>query len=171
LRGLLRQVLRPAATGDSGVPSQGRQQRGRLCHSRKLGRESAATSSAAEREWLRPRRIPGRCSNRALVSPDFHRQFCEVLVKRDVADPRIGWRAGPGFGRACCEQVNANPSPAWAPTPPARGAQGPDYAARVVRLRKPPADKLIKWEKEGVPAGALPWICQRPLRTPRSLRP
>ena len=141
---------------DSGAPSQGQKLREQPGRSRKRPAVSAASSNAVHREWLHPRKIPGRRSNRASIVPGFHGQFCEALARRDVAGPRIDGRAGPGFSRACCALVNANPSEASAPTRPARGAKGPRCVARFVRLRRPPADRSIKWEKEGVPAGALP---------------
>jgi len=87
--------------------------------------------------------------------PGFHQQTCEVLARRDVAGPRIAARAGPGFSRACYELVNASPSQASAPTQPVPGAKVPNCVARVVRPRRPPADRWIKSEKEGAPAGAF----------------
>jgi hypothetical protein len=156
--------------GDSGVPSRGQKSRVRPDHSRRPPWESAATSNVVHREWHRPRRIPGRRSNRASVVPGFHRQSCQALVRRDVAGPRTAWRAGPGFSRACYELVNASPSEASAPIPPAPGAKGPNCAARVVRLRRPPADRLLKSEKEGVPAGTLRSICRKSLGTLRNSR-
>ena len=156
--------------GDSGEPSRGQKPRGRPCRSRKQPSVSAATSNVVRREWHHPSKIPGRCNNRASVVLGFHRPSGEALVPRDVAGPRIAARAGPGFSRACYELVNASPSQASAPTQPVPGAKVPNCVARVVRPRRPPADRWIKSEKEGAPAGGLPRICRRTLRTPRNSR-
>jgi len=89
------------------------------------------------------------------LSGVFNGNSAKLLRDEDVAGPRTDGHAGLGFSRACYELVNASPSGVSAPTPPAPGAKRPNCPARVVRPRRPPADRFAQVGKEEVPAGAF----------------
>jgi hypothetical protein len=72
-------------------------------------------------------------------------------ARRRAWDPKIAARADRKSARAYSRWASASPWPGSAPTRPARGVFGADIVRSVVRLRRPPADRSVKWEKAAAP--------------------
>jgi len=135
-------------------------------HSRKPLWASASRSSLASRGLHHPRSIPFPRNNRVRAALASLVLFDQVLAQSNDWDPRTALLACRRFLQVRYDRGNANPWRGSAPTPPARGAWGPNRCLVISRLRRPPADRSLKLEKAGVQVGALRPIYQNYFRTP-----
>src|SRR5256885_5836035 len=97
-------------------------------------------------------------------------RFELVLQRQDVSDPKTVARAGPESGPGCCRLVASNRSQGSAPKQPAHAPSGSGTAQGFARLRKTPADELLKSGTTGARSGEHRYRGQRQRRTRANLR-
>lgn len=134
------------------VPFPGQESLGRPDRAKTKALKHPSISSAAHRGSLDPSKTPRRNSAPAEKNPSS--PFASRPSTLRAPDPRIAGHEHPTFWLVCSRSVLASPSRESAPKQPTLAVSIPGAEQEVDRLRRPPADKMVMWEKAVKPGVA-----------------
>jgi hypothetical protein len=137
-------------TADRGACSRVVRRTSPPAHSKTQGLVGRAISMSARTELPHPSGSLYSHNTRALLGR-FPLRSSSVVERPGDSGPRIVAPAHRQSAPACSHSAHASPWPGSAPTRPECGVFGPGIERSIVRLRRPPADMSVKWEKEAAP--------------------